>query len=365
VTDLTYSGVSRLFEGDAPAGVDLRKDETLIAIYRAIKDARSSARAEDRSRENVYVSDGDDKKPNETVLQPSDKWRDVHDLCVEALSTRSKDIELLSWLTEATLRVNGLLGLHEALKAIRLLFIGNLDSLYPSQDEDPADRLSSLAGLNGSQDSDGTLLRPLRLTSLAPDQIYGRLNLWELEQAKRSKDSQLHVSFQEYFSTVNGTNFVKVRDAVVSSLSDIDDVDRHLTDVYGASAPSFRRIKDVLEQISKAYVELSVNVAMPALPEKVPLANEQVARPDATSASALTIDVIHDREQAFQSLMQIAAFFRRTEPHSSIPFALETVVRRGRMDFMGLLMDLLPDENQRKDVLIRAGIELKALKDIV
>ncbi len=365
MTDVTYSGISRLFDGDEPTGVDLRKDETLVAVYRAIKDARSSARAEDRSRENVYVSDGDDKKPNESVLQPSDKWRDVHDLCVEELSTRTKDIELLSWLAEATVRVNGLTGLNEAFKAIRSLFIGNLDALHPLQDEDPADRLSSLAGLNGSQDSDGTLLRPLRLTSLAPDQIYGRLNLWELEQAKRGKDSALHVGFQEYFSTVNGANFVKVRDAVLSSLRDINEIDRHLTDKYGASAPSFRRIKDVLEQISKAYMELSVHVAMPAMPDVAPVASEEVAMLPATNATVPTIGVIHDREQAFQSLMQIAAFFRRTEPHSSIPFALETVVRRGRMDFMGLLMELLPDENQRKDVLMRAGIEPKALKDIV
>jgi type VI secretion system protein ImpA len=365
VTELTYSGISRLFEGDQPAGVDLRKDEALVAAYRAIKDARSSARAEDRSRENVYVSDGDDKKPNDSVLQPSDKWRDVHDLCVAELSTRTKDIELLSWLAESTVRVNGLMGLHEAFKAIRTLFIDAISALHPLQDEDPADRLSSLAGLNGSQDSDGTLLRPLRLTSLAPDQIYGRLNLWELEQAKRGKDSALHVSFQEHFSTVNGASFVKSRDAVLSSLRDIDDIDRQLTEIYGANAPSFRRIKDVLEQITKAYTELSVHVAMPVVTDKAPVAVEQVDAPGNSSAAVPTIGVIQDREQAFQNLMQIAAFFRRTEPHSSIPFALETVVRRGRMDFMGLLMELLPDENQRKDVLIRAGIEPKALKDIV
>ena len=361
---MDYSAISRTFEAGNPAGADLRSDAALVAVFRSIKDERSAARADDRSRENVYVADGEEKAG--TVLQPSERWRNVHDACVNELSSRTKDIELLSWLAESSVRTHGIIGLAGVLGAMRQLIASQFNSLHPLAGGDgPADRVTSLAGLNGSQDSDGTLIRPLHLTSLLPDQVYGRLSLWEFDQANRKKDSAILAAFHEAAFAADGTGFLGMKDAVEQCIADTSAIDAFLTEALKAEAPSFRRLLDVLAGIRSAHQELSAYVNLPneeASVAKMDAGEEAEAAPVPKPNGAA--GQISDREQAFRQLLQIAAFFRRTEPHSSAPLALETIVRRGRMDFMGLLAELVPDENQRRDVLTRAGIEPKPTKGI-
>ena len=150
-----------------------------------------------------------------------------------------------------------------------------------------------------------------------------------------------------------------MRAAASRCVADINAIDLHLTEVYKANAPSFRRLRDIFQEIHSAYGELAMNVALSEV-EDAPKVEAAASADDAALTRPISTPGINDREQAFQTLLQIAAFFRRTEPHSAIPLALETIVRRGRMDFMGLLLELVPDENQRREVLTRAGIEPKA-----
>jgi type VI secretion system protein ImpA len=366
VAPAKYQEIAALFEGAEPYGTDFRQDGTLIAVYREIKDARSAARAEDRSRENDYLDDGTTNAAQANINQPSELWREVHGMCLRELTSRTKDIELICWLAEACVRTEGIAALAAVLSAAKTLFLADIQLLHPSSDTDaPAERISALAGLNGSQDSDGTLVRPLYLTPLAPDQIYGRVCLWHFNRAARAKDSAALGALREVFTAANMDDLYKMRLAVSECLADINAIDSHLTEVYRSEAPSFRRLREIFQEINTAYAELAMNVSFPAAEQPSATSEEDATGGDnagAPSASLLTSSV-NDREQAFQSLLQVAAFFRRTEPHSSIPFALETIVRRGRMDFMGLLSELVPDESQRREVLVRAGIEPKATMD--
>jgi type VI secretion system protein ImpA len=66
---------------------------------------------------------------------------------------------------------------------------------------------------------------------------------------------------------------------------------------------------------------------------------------------------IRNREDAFGALLQIGEFFRRTEPHSIVPYAVEEMVRRGRMLLPELLNELIKDAAQRKTFFIVAGMK--------
>jgi type VI secretion system protein ImpA len=46
---------------------------------------------------------------------------------------------------------------------------------------------------------------------------------------------------------------------------------------------------------------------------------------------------VQTREDAFRALLQVADFFRRTEPHSPVSYALEQAVRWGRMSLPGIV----------------------------
>jgi type VI secretion system protein ImpA len=53
----------------------------------------------------------------------------------------------------------------------------------------------------------------------------------------------------------------------------------------------------------------------------------------------------------------VADFFRRSEPHSVLSYALDQVVRWGKMTLPELLTELLPDEAPRKNLFRLAGIK--------
>jgi type VI secretion system protein ImpA len=54
--------------------------------------------------------------------------------------------------------------------------------------------------------------------------------------------------------------------------------------------------------------------------------------------------------------LRAAAFFKRTEPHSPVSYALEQAVHWGRMELPELLGELIADVNVRADLFKRLGI---------
>ena len=360
VAETDYQRLATPLGGDAPTGVDLREDSEGVQLYRRIKDARSAARAEDRSAEAYVVDAGDE---DETVRRPSERWRDVHDLAFEALDTRTKDIELFAWLAEAAIRMRGLRALGAVVASMREMIVDHYDAIHSIDDETPADKAIPLAGLNGAQDSDGTLIRPLRLCSLLPGQLYGRFSLWEHAVAQRAADgAETMGAFGDAIRDTDPGDLTAMRLNVEGLNADFAAIDAHLTVVCGAEAPSLRRIRDVLDDMMRAYNELGVVGGEPAAAAaeagEVEADGANGAAPTAAAPSGpARPKTIETREEAFTVLLQVAAFFRRTEPHSPIPPAIETIVRRGRMDFAGLLAELIPDEHQRREMLTRAGIE--------
>jgi type VI secretion system protein ImpA len=65
---------------------------------------------------------------------------------------------------------------------------------------------------------------------------------------------------------------------------------------------------------------------------------------------------IPSREHALIMLQEIAEFFRRTEPHSPIPYTLEQAVRWGRTPLPQLLQELIPDPGGREHYFRLVGI---------
>jgi type VI secretion system protein ImpA len=104
--------------GPNPAGAEIRDDP----VYAALKDAR---------REDDDAPQGDWQRPRKTA-----DWPLVIRLSGEALATKSKDLEIAAWLTEALLRRDGYAGLTAGLTVLRELVDRYWETLYPPVDED-------------------------------------------------------------------------------------------------------------------------------------------------------------------------------------------------------------------------------------
>src|SRR5215212_4405718 len=60
------------------------------------------------------------------------------------------------------------------------------------------------------------------------------------------------------------------------------------------------------------------------------------------------LPTVRNRDDALHAITLLADYFRRNEPHSLIPFALEQAVRWGRMSIPELFAELIPDDNPRE-----------------
>jgi type VI secretion system protein ImpA len=356
-----YRNLANVISADAPCGDDLRKSDDGMLLYKRMRDARSTARAEDRTKENpAAVGRQDGVVREEEIAQPSERWRDLHDLCFETLETRTKDIELFAWLTEAQVRLTGLGGLAATLDALAHFCESHFDSLHSMEADSLAEKAEPIMGLNGAHNFEGTLVRPLRLATLLPDQVYGKFCLWVFDRANRDLGGPEWAMWREQLENLDGADFFAKRDAAAACLQALDRLDAAVTDKWGRDAPSLSKIRTVLEEINAAYPTLASHAGLSIAPKSPsadprPAPSVAPAAPTAPTAPSRGYEIA-SREQALELLLQVAAYFRRTEPHSSIPHALDTIVHRGRMDFLRLLEELIPQDDLRREVLTRAGI---------
>ncbi len=119
--------------GDNPAGEDLRYEP----VYDEIKEAR---RADDLLDRGDWDRD----------IKTSD-WDKVIALTVEALTEKTKDLQVCAWLTEALIRKEGFKGLASCLRILTGFLSDFWDNVYPEVDEDDLDyRAGPLEFLNNN-----------------------------------------------------------------------------------------------------------------------------------------------------------------------------------------------------------------------
>src|SRR5439155_18810463 len=103
--------------GANPAGESLRYNP----VYDKIKEAR---------REDDDAPQGEWKRERKLA-----DWALAVRLLTDALSKKSKDLQLAAWLTEALVRRNGMAGLNEGLKLTQSLVETFWDNLYPEVED--------------------------------------------------------------------------------------------------------------------------------------------------------------------------------------------------------------------------------------
>ena len=342
---------------DAPTGVDLREDFTPNSLYFRLRDARSEARAAERAAEG----DGaDSASPPE--------WLTVRQLAQEALATRTKDLEIAAWLTEALLRRDGLLGLTAGCRLMAALAENFWDTLFPLPDEEGiATRVAPVAGLNGVG-GEGTLLQPLRKITLfeRPDGM--PLFYWQYEQSvelaaisdEGRRQARLAAGVVPFDTIENEarragaalTELQQQSEGAAGAWKTLADI---LDERAAGDSPPTSAVAALLEKIQGVAGRYALEPSPVAAP-----AEDTVAAPGASpaaggTAAAVTAS-INSREDALRSLATIADFFRRTEPMSPLAYTLQEAVRRARLSWPELLEEIVPDLGSRAAILTSLGI---------
>jgi type VI secretion system protein ImpA len=272
------------------------------------------------------------------------------------LASLSKDIEVLAWVAEAQLRLHGFRALGEIYAATAKLLRNHWEHVHSIGDE-AEERFAPLAGLNGIS-SEGTMIQAIRLASLVPGGKFGQFSLWDFQLSQRSGEADRRDELQEAADRAGREAMAAHLAELDHCIAEFDGLTALLNERCGDGAPPSSNTRNVLLEAAGAIRTLagigpSVEAAAEPLLELERAASAQpIVVSSAARASGIT-----SREEAFELLLAVARYFRKSEPHSPISLSIETLVRRGRMDFSELLAELLPEQHTRNAVLTAAGIQ--------
>jgi type VI secretion system protein ImpA len=350
--------------GELPQGIDVREDYSAQSPYSRLRDARSNAR--DAEKQVESHDPGGPPAPD-----PAPLWRGLRELGLTVLAQKTKDLEIAAWLAEAFVRSHGLSGLAACSRLIGGLAATYWDGVYPLPDEYGMEtRVAPITGLNG-QGGGGSLMAPLLklVLYMRPDgqplplyqyQVSAKLGTLEakVRAARIAAGAIAFEDIEKEARTMGRASLGRLREAAGEALAAWEAMAAILDDKAGADAPSTSQVRDLLREIA----EIAARYA-PADPVEEGsgqmAAQGGGAEPVAAGGVSIVPAVanqVASREEALRSLEAIAAFFRRTEPHSALSYTLDEAIRRARLPWLVLLSEVVADRSSLEAMLTALGI---------
>lgn len=324
--------------GENLAGEDLRYHP----IYDEIKEARKADDTLDRGewKRDVKVSD----------------WDKVIKVASEALTKKSKDLQIAAWLTEALIRQEGLAGLATGLRVMVGLLKDYWDHLYPRIEEGDIEfRIAPLEFLN---EKFGPVLKEIPLTDTGSTPGYSWFK-WEESRAvgyeadtrnqygdideskhmrRQEQIAEGKLTAEEFDSAVAHTPRA-FYDALAKSLQQCREELHHLTAVidekFGREAPGLTGLEKAIEDcewvISKIHKEKKTLEPGPEPEEErgVTMKREETGREEKherappVSISPLSAEGISDTELPEKAVWEEALQIMKT---SSMRKALDRLL---------------------------------------
>ncbi len=352
---LNFTELLAPIEGESAVGADLRGDHSPASVYHALKDAASAARRAERQAQND--DEGGAPKPD---------WRAILEKAPGLIAAKSKDMEVASWILEALVRERNFPGLRDGLRLYRELVENYWDQgLHPRPDEDGiATRVASLAGLNG-EDREGVLVGaiariPVTAGSAGEFGLAVFNHAVSLESVADEAERQRRIDhgviprsiFDQAARETSAAFYALLLEDLDACADEYEKLCAALESRCGKDAPPSSNIRNVLGECRS----LARRLAEPALGAS----GESQGREEENAVGGVAPPAVSgkmkSREQAFATLLEVARFFRATEPHSPLPYQLEQAVRWGRMSLRDLLTELIGDESTRSQLFQRVGI---------
>lgn len=312
-----------------------------------------------------------------TTVKEAD-WNAVIRLCRRLLETRSKDLRLAAWMTEAQGKTRGLDGLtsgYELLGQLCELFWGDIHPRADGDDEQEA----RIGVLDWLVNQTSRLIREIPLTKSAKgayssiDRECARTTSRNIELNPDLADELIRtavVTMETFESALKDTPVAYFSDGVQAcerlKLA-MKRLQQQLDARLGEDAPAFSQAFDTLGEIAHFFQR---HAGYPAKPEahQEPAADQFDLPEDGerreprigdteTESSAGFRGPIRSREQAIHQLAEIARFFRQTEPHSPVAYLADKAARWGSMPLHVWLRTVVKDESALSRMEELLGVE--------
>ena len=294
-------------------------------------------------------------------------YRAVIKLANEALATKTKDLLIAAWLTEALVQEEGFPGLTSGLDLLYGLVENFWDTVYPeAEDGDVELRAAPLVWVAEFRDMQ-MAVRNIPLTgngfdwlkykeSRAVPSEHDAAESEPKAQARRDAVAEGKLIPEEFDAAVSGTpssyydEFAAGADAALEAM---DSLDRICQEKAGDAAPSFRALRAAVEEVQhtarmllnkkREAGEVPADTAAPAPAEAETEVPQYYAEPagyggaaaapvraPAPAQTSLSAEPA-DREDAIGRVISAARFLRTENPYSPVSFLILRALRWGEL----------------------------------
>jgi type VI secretion system ImpA family protein len=331
--------------GDNPAGESLRYQGT----YDRIADAR---REDDPAlSQGIYKSN----------IKRAD-WTTAEAICVEALTKRSKDLQIAGWLLESWLHLYGFAGVTNGLQLLAGLCDSFWDDLYPCIDG--GDVEARIAPFDWIEQKLSLKLKQIPLT--IPDEIthesYSYID-WESAchfenlamkdphalQEALAKINPTVATFRAAVAATDRSFYEELVNDVENAIEACEIVQQIVDDKCGKEAPSLRQFREALYGIHQ-LISQDLHTRpeeLETIGETEPEVHEEAAGAEFELWSA---GQIRSRADAYRRLSEAADYLLHTEPHSPTPYLVKRAVEWGTMSLPELLQEIVRNEGELSEI---------------
>jgi type VI secretion system protein ImpA len=351
--------------GENPSGQNLK----YAPIYDKIKEGR---------REDDDAAQGDWKLERKVA-----DWPLVIKTIGETLATKTKDLQLAAWLTEALLKTQGVAGLRDGVDLLKGLIEGFWDTLYPEiEDGDLELRAAPLEWVGGRLDR---AVRGVPLTRGGHSWLVykeSRKVPTETEAGESSPKAEAREAavaegkltpeeFDKSFDSSPKAYYVQLAADFDSALESLQALDGLCEEKFQDVAPGFGPLRQTLEEVRQA-VRIFLQKKREKEPdEPVEGADAEAVAPEAEAAEeeaqaagaapararkpggALSAEPV-DREDAIARVVSAAKYLRGENQYDPSPYLLLRGLRWGELRAAGSEIDqsllAAPPSNLRQDL---------------
>jgi type VI secretion system protein ImpA len=347
-----YDNIELLLQdipGPAPQGTDLKYSPE----YDQIKEA---------SREDLDLPQGvwvqDLKSAN---------WSEVEKICLEILQTKSKDLQVASWLIEAWISLYNITGLKQGFNVLLQLSQKYWDTAFPVLD--PQDFDFRIAPYNWINEKLSIRFSKIEIT--APDETdllsYSYSTYIDIEKnggitlssSPQAQDASSHrEGFEKSLQATKNDFFENFKKEGEETVELIKSLQSFLDEKLGTESPSLyhaqEKVQDLIafceqtlstrqqsqENVS-VQLETSINNTDPS-PSDAPVFSQGTTTP---------VDVVmNSRSDAYNIINKAADYLEKLDPHSPSPHLIKRAIRWSNLDLKELLQEMVKDPSSLDDL---------------
>lgn len=302
-------------------------------------------------------------------------WEEVRNLCTGALETRTKDLQIAAWLTDAWVNLHGFAGAREGLRLVLGLCEGFWETVHPEIQEDGLEyRFAPFEWIN-----EKLALKLKRIPITQPHsgdvspyawEAFERAVRMESEARKdvkpvkgaRAPTAEEQITLGKFRSSVMLTPksfYIGLAGEVGGVLEAAGALEGFLKEKGGDSAPTLHLFKDVLRGV-QSLVNNSLK-EREGEPDGVASAGDVQAPSDAEtpSSEAPTLSPggpIRSRAEAYRRISEAADYLLMAEPHSPAPYLIKRAVSWGGMTLTELLQEFIHNNTDLQAIYALLGI---------